>query len=309
MKLTKIGGLAVPVAFLMTAVFSFAFFVSSKQPDRNNDALIDLSADRQAGIASGTGADESEKNQSGVLDSLALKNVSVSGLKLQNNLMLVNGQTAINGDFSPSLASAYPAAAVASEDIKIGDDTLDAVKRLFDGAKTAGFSDFFVNSGYRTYKQQDELYNSADDKNFVQKAGHSEHQTGLAVDIAYKNIDGRNFSGTGEELWLRENAWKYGFVLRYPENKTKTTGISYEPWHYRYVGLPHSYFCHKNSLCLEEYIDFLENGGAYTKTIENTDYTVYYEKPDKGKINVPEKLSYEVSVDNKGGYVITVVSG
>ena len=81
--------------------------------------------------------------------------------------------------------------------------------------------------------------------------GTSEHELGLAIDIN-ADLD----RSTSDEVygWLAQNAWKYGFVLRYPADKTDITGIDYEPWHYRYVGQEAAKEMHKKGLCLEEYL-------------------------------------------------------
>ena len=90
-----------------------------------------------------------------------------------------------------------------------------------------------------------------DAKKWVNPVGYSEHQTGLAVDI---NADG--VTSTGEEVytWLKEHAWEYGFILRYPDGKTNITGTDYEPWHYRYVGKDAAKVIHKKGISLEEYL-------------------------------------------------------
>ena len=67
-----------------------------------------------------------------------------------------------------------------------------------------------------------------------------------------------DYTGTGECSWLNQNCYQYGFVVRFPEDKEELTGIDYEPWHFRYVGIPHAYMMTKNNLCLEEYISFLK---------------------------------------------------
>ena len=83
----------------------------------------------------------------------------------------------------------------------------------------------------------------------VMTPGHSEHQTGLAIDF--------NTPISGSFQWLQENCWKYGFILRYPNDKTHKTGIAYEPWHYRYVGKELAKELHESGLCMEEYIEML----------------------------------------------------
>ena len=117
-----------------------------------------------------------------------------------------------------------------------------------------------IYSAYRTYQKQYDLYynvNNKDDE-YSARPGFSEHHTGLAFDIS-DNIHGLtiNFSNSYTYQWLIKNSYKYGFILRYPENKECITMYKYEPWHFRYVGSSAAYEIHINSKTLEEYL--LEN--------------------------------------------------
>ena len=144
--------------------------------------------------------------------------------------------------------------------------------QMLDDAKSAGLS-LWIASGYRSVEDQEELLedgiqNRMDDfsmtreeaeENALQsfsKPGYSEHHTGLAVDF---NSVSRDFEHTDEYGWLSENAWKYGFIQRYPKDKTEITGIIYEPWHYRYVGEENAKKITDSGLCLEEYIINMKN--------------------------------------------------
>lgn len=120
-----------------------------------------------------------------------------------------------------------------------------------------------VDSGYRSYEYQKRIYEKTVQeksleyaKQFVAPPGASEHQTGLAIDVAA--IRNGNYSddiqeGDKESIWMKENAHRYGFILRYPKKKEEITGYSFEPWHYRYVGIPLANFIYQNDLTLEEY--------------------------------------------------------
>ena len=126
-------------------------------------------------------------------------------------------------------------------------------------AKKQGYNIIAVST-YRSYDYQEKLYN-----NYVKekglyyadmasaRAGHSEHQTGLAVDIADLSLDYDNFEKTKEFTWVKNNAHKYGFILRYPKNKAYITGFKYEPWHYRYVGKQIATIIYFENITLEEY--------------------------------------------------------
>jgi len=200
---------------------------------------------------------------------------------------------------------AYRVVPLETSNITLRPETLDAVKALFAGAKKAGFDSLFVSSGYRNADKQAQLYNTTMDKSFVQPPGHSEHQLGLAADISVNGVGQTNMAATPEGQWLSQNSWQYGFLLRYPEGKADITGIAYEPWHFRYVGQPHARYCYENNLCLEEYIKFLCDSGGYSLTLEEVTYSVFYETPCDGIINMLTDKNFEVSGDNTGGYIVT----
>lgn len=112
----------------------------------------------------------------------------------------------------------------------------------------------YLFSGYRSFDKQIKIYNSTLNKLEVALPGKSEHQTALAVDLStLEHGLSTNFSQTAEFMWLINNSYKYGFILRYPKDKTLITGYSFEPWHFRYVG--HHANEIKNEITLEEYID------------------------------------------------------
>ncbi|MEG2892479.1 MAG: M15 family metallopeptidase [Clostridium sp.] len=135
-----------------------------------------------------------------------------------------------------------------------------ALEKMLNDAKEQSKLTIYLSSGYRSKERQTQVYNAkvynSGDKNqeFVAKPGHSEHQTGLAVDLTARSVKFKliqDFQYTSEGKWLYENAHKYGFVLRYPKDKTEETGYSFEPWHFRYVGEEVSSYMKKNNLTLE----------------------------------------------------------
>mgnify|MGYP003309530973 CR=1 FL=1 len=145
----------------------------------------------------------------------------------------------------------------------------DDLMAMLEACRAEGLSPI-VRSSYRTQKTQEQLYANKvrqwkgygyDEEAARKKAativavpGTSEHQTGLCVDI--HNIPtGASvlFADTPEGAWLAENCWKFGFILRYPKDKTEITGISFEPWHFRFVGRYTAYQIHSQGICLEEY--------------------------------------------------------
>ena len=147
----------------------------------------------------------------------------------------------------------------------------DALMDMIDGCYDAGLTPV-ICSAYRTQDFQQTLYDNKVSKWMEQgysreeareKAGHqvavpgtSEHQLGLAVDIVdldHQLLD-ESQEQTAVQQWLMTNSWRYGFILRYPTAKTETTGIIYEPWHYRYVGQEAAAEIYQQGVCLEEYI-------------------------------------------------------
>ncbi len=148
---------------------------------------------------------------------------------------------------------------------KIDERIYPDLQQMFDDMRAEELRPY-VREGYRTAKDQKDIlvefivdniqtghspveaYKLAREQ--VAAVGNSEHQLGLAVDI-------NQYSGASDEWgvygWLDENAWKYGFILRYPDGKTEVTGINYEPWHYRYVGKETAEEIHSRGITLEEY--------------------------------------------------------
>ena len=138
-------------------------------------------------------------------------------------------------------------------------DAKVAFEKMAKDAKDNGYNIIAVST-YRPYDYQEKLYNNyvkSKGKYYADLAsarpGHSEHQTGLAVDVADLSLDYDNFEKTKEFYWMKENSYKYGFILRYPKAKFHITGFKYEPWHYRYVGIDVSNYIYKNNITLEEY--------------------------------------------------------
>lgn len=116
-------------------------------------------------------------------------------------------------------------------------------------------------SSYRSFEYQQNLYNSYKEKDGEQmadtysaRAGFSEHQTGLSMDIDNEITTFENFEETKEFEWMQNNAHHYGFILRYPKGKEDVTGYTYESWHYRYVGKNVATYIKENDLTLDEYI-------------------------------------------------------
>ena len=150
---------------------------------------------------------------------------------------------------------------------------VDALLVMLRDAQAQGYKNWQVNAGYRSINYQQELFDErvyayrqegmsgqqarAKVRQTVADPGSSEHHTGLAFDVAVTGEP--SFGATKHSVWLKEHCWEYGFILRYPADKTHITKISHEPWHIRYVGTAHSLIMRDENLCLEEYIDKYAN--------------------------------------------------
>lgn len=174
-------------------------------------------------------------------------------------LILVNSTHPIDADYDPPLLTL-------DNGEQVDERMYPYLQDMFDAARAQGI-ELYVRSGYRSYEEQKELYESqyqsyldqgygeeeAEEMTLAYTAapGCSEHETGLAVDI---NTENDNISEETAQ-WLNENAWQYGFIRRYADDKADLTGVSNEPWHYRYVGKDAAQYMYENNLCLEEYLD------------------------------------------------------
>lgn len=146
-------------------------------------------------------------------------------------------------------------------------DIMPAVEELFDAAETAGYS-LQIGSGFRGYDLQNTyytnyvaVYGQAAADTFSAKPGYSEHQTGLAMDVATLDNDcylEECFGETPAGMWLAAHAHEYGFILRYPPDGGDVTDFHYEPWHFRYVGVALASAIHQSGLTFDEAYSYIE---------------------------------------------------
>lgn len=180
--------------------------------------------------------------------------------KKEWKLLLVNREHYIPEDYTIEFTEL-------SNGEKVDSRIYPDLQEMFDTARAEGLQ-LFVADGYRTQEEQQQLLDEkieayknegyaeeeaeAEAKQWVALPGTSEHQLGLAVDI---NAD--TSQSTRDEVyeWLAQNGYKFGFINRYPVNKTEITGTIYEPWHYRYVGKKAAKEIYSQGICLEEYIE------------------------------------------------------
>lgn len=187
--------------------------------------------------------------------------------------------------------------------IQLSPRLADKFRTMVKAAAQEGVSHFLISSGYRSEAKQDELYREMGPQ-YALPAGYSEHNLGLSMDIGSSLAE---MNQAPEGKWLKDNGWKYGFILRYPEDKTAVTGIQFEPWHFRYVGLPHSAIMWEKNLVLEQYLDLLKQQKSMSATIEGESYEVFYfPVTENNTINVPAHGEYEISGNNADGIIVTV---
>ncbi|KAF0092081.1 MAG: peptidase M15B and M15C DD-carboxypeptidase VanY/endolysin [Fusobacteria bacterium] len=136
-------------------------------------------------------------------------------------------------------------------------EAMTAFESMKKAAATEGIN-LFIVSGFRSYSHQATLYKNyvsrsgqAEADRFSARPGHSEHQTGLALDL---NSASSSFAGTKEAIWLANNSFRFGFIVRYPQGKEAITGYMYEPWHMRYLGVANATKVFNSGMCLEEYL-------------------------------------------------------
>ena len=180
-------------------------------------------------------------------------------------LILVNKQnrapavpvTLVKPDVTPTRESV-------AENIYMRPEAASALEALFEGAAEAGLT-LYATSGYRSYSTQKAIFDrkaaergeQAANRS-VAKPGYSEHQTGLAMDIEGETTLGTGlteaFGESPEGIWVAEHCHEYGFIIRYPKDKTNITGYIYEPWHIRYVGVEAATEITELGVTFEEYI-------------------------------------------------------
>ena len=179
--------------------------------------------------------------------------------------MLVNKYIGVSEEFTPDNLIKIDSDYAVDSKQQGNEEMVKAFKKMSDDCKSETGYKLLVRSGYRDYKSQEETYNlylktygKKYAESYVTHPGYSEHQTGLAVDI--KAESSNTFAGTKESKWLNENAYKYGFILRYESETEEITGIKYESWHYRYVGNEIAEYLKENEMTYDEYyIRFLNN--------------------------------------------------
>lgn len=190
-------------------------------------------------------------------------------------LVLVNKTKTVDESFAPDDLIPVKNTRSDREPRKMRECAAKALEALYIELQSAGFYDVSVTSSYRSYTEQKNLYASYVSKEmsdnpalseagaraivdtYSAREGTSEHQTGLCCDMHNLSAADKAFAEQSAYIWLRENAWKFGFIERFPKDKTDITGYDYEPWHWRFVGRKSAYEMNKLGMCLEEYTSYI----------------------------------------------------
>lgn len=182
-------------------------------------------------------------------------------------LLLVNKYYFVDSDYSPSDLVEISNKYYYGSNHKIRKIVYDAFIDMWNAAYNENIY-FIINSSYRTFEQQQNTYDFYKDNygttyadSIAARPGYSEHQTGLALDIFSKNYaSADSFKNSTDYAWLQNNAYKYGFIERYPEGKENITGFNAEAWHWRYVGVEVATYIYENNITFDEYYAyFIEN--------------------------------------------------
>ena len=183
-------------------------------------------------------------------------NINIEKVK-DYKYILVNKKNKLNSDFIPN--NLVEVKFCSLDNFYLEEETANSYEQMCLDSINDGLN-ISIRSAYRSYDEQKELYNTylkLYGKSYVDKyvacPGHSEHQTGLAIDLESLECD--IFGNSKEYLWVKENAYKYGFIIRYQEGKEKITGYGAEEWHIRYVGKKAAEYIYKNNITFEEYYD------------------------------------------------------
>lgn len=233
------------------------------------------------------------------------------------NLVLVNAQYPVRSMENEDLIAIDPH----FPDVRLRCEAAGALQMVL--ANILADSAIVPVSGHRSMKEQIAIYqNSLRDNGeaftnqYVALPGHSEHQTGLAIDLGLnqEKIDFIRpyFPYEGICGDFRKAAPDFGFVERYPKEKEAITGIAHEPWHFRYVGYPHSRIMEERRLTLEEYIHFIKSYREDNRLLypqkKDTAMEVYYipALAERTTLSLPEKSDYQISGNNVDGFIVTL---
>lgn len=231
-------------------------------------------------------------------DNDELRYLSVSDFAEENSdvifstsLWLVNTEYMLSDDTKIKLVSV-------NELHSVTEEAYSHLMILFDACAEATGEILSITSSFRTYEKQESIYAVNE---FAVPAGASEHQCGLAVDVRTDEYASLDFIKSAAGKWLARHAHEYGFIIRYPYWAEDITGVTYEPWHLRYVGEPHAEIIYRTKSVLEEYSSLYKDGEFYVFE----DYVISHQTAAGGTLYIPNDVTdVYVSEDNAGGYYV-----
>jgi len=275
-RIFTISAILTTLTFVGIASLSVYSYFSLQTPF----SLLSQSRDTLVSTIKAVAAKEAKKRQPVYIQLPGAKQVRaiVEDYSLPSSIWaLVSKTSSIPIDYSPSpvkIPNVATRTDKSTEERSVRTDIEQPLIDLFKAANDAGYQ-LMIGSGYRSANLQaiyfNSLANSIGDvaaNQSIARPGQSEHQTGLAVDVSTIS---RNcyldtcFGKTDDGLWLVHNSYKYGFILRYPEDKVSVTGYQYEPWHFRYVGIDLATALYDSGLTLDEAWSYLQAADATLK--------------------------------------------
>ena len=307
------------ILIILAVVVVVIIFVVSAKNAGDNDNSSSLSESSSQGDNSSKTPDSSSDGDSNIntepeklpKNSFTYIKATDSVLASTGTLVIIDGTSQYKGEAPTDLLSSYDYMfnqereklfKIKDANVKAKLITLEAVNKMMSGfSKEYGTASMVMMNGYESSDLNSEL------------------STGYSVNFLLQNSDSSysDFNAVGSYEWIAKNCYTYGLIQRYPEVKSAITGVTKETGVFRYVGLPHAQIMTKNNLVLEEYIELIKKYSysdalCYT-TDDKTDYAIYYvaAQGETTNIQIPtnsdgSKYPYEISGDNKGGYIVTV---
>ena len=238
----RIFALAVLIIIILIVVKCCSAMKSTDKENIDTDSSVQTNSVAEADVKN---KNDDSKSESQITESKEEepehKIEEKNGMTFVDGILIVNKTYSLPADYDPGTSA--------------------VAQNAFDKMAAAAAKDgitLFINSGYRSYQEQVNLYNSYAYERGTEEAdkvssrpGHSEHQTGLTFDV---NTTELSFEGTPEAIWLEKHCAEYGFIIRYPKGKEDETGYIYEPWHIRYLGKETAEKVTESGLTLEKYL-------------------------------------------------------
>ncbi len=241
-----------------------------------------------------------EKTELSLSEEIELEAVACSELEksekveFDRSLMLVNKENMLPEGFAPVIKE------YKTSTVYMDEKMIEPYMALSSFINEETRKKLYVSSDFREEDEQRQLY--LEDPLTATLPGASEHQSGLALDLYVAYFSGDGFIKSRAGRLVNSECCHFGFIIRYPHYGEDITGIRFEPWHIRYVGIPHSEIIYNNTLTLEEYINSLEIGMFY----ECGDYLISRQEIAETLIMPKEYSRASISPDNMGNYIITV---